>query len=167
MVFETLDESVAAFLNERCHLLSANRLALAHVRATRMPKPDAYAFLLDVISKEPLGPVVRDDDTQWINIVRWVVFATIVAEEKGVSAESLPALRDSVDPEVRRLLGFDGSAGETLGLDQAWAFRIIQQVGNYGEIFERNLGGDSGMGLERGINAPWTRGGLLFAPPFR
>jgi len=124
--------------------------------------------LSDVISKEPLGPAVRQGDEQWFNIVRWTLFALINAEEMEVAAAGVDELKaKSKKPDVRRLLGGEGSFGADLGLDADWAARAIKAVGNYGEIFNRNLGKDTPLAIERGINALWNAGGLLYAPPVR
>jgi general L-amino acid transport system substrate-binding protein len=138
------------------------------MRAVDAPEAEDYVILPDIISKEPLGPAVRRDDAEWFTVTRWVLFALIEAEEDGVTsanAESLAA--DSGNPAIRRLLGREDDMGALLGLDADWALRAIRQVGNYGEIYERNLGADGGIGLPRGMNALWTRGGLLYAPPAR
>ncbi len=167
IIFQSGDSRNGAFLRRRCDLLTTDSLELVEIRASNVPKPDDYVLLPDLISKEPLGPVVRDDDPQWFDIVKWVIYATIAAEEKGVTSANVAAMRGSEDPEVRRLLGVDPGLGETLGLDETWAARVIEQVGNYGEIFERNLGKNTPLGLERGLNALWTEGGLMYAPPLR
>jgi general L-amino acid transport system substrate-binding protein len=167
IVFQSKDSRDGAFLRRRCDLLTTDSLELVEIRAFNVPNPDDYLLLPELISKEPLGPVVRDGDPQWFDIVKWVIYATIAAEEKGVTSANVAAMRGSDDPEVRRLLGVDPGLGESLGLDEAWAARVIEQVGNYGEIFERNLGKDTALGLERGLNALWTEGGLMYAPPLR
>lgn len=161
------DTAVSSFFNRRCDLYTTDRLALAGQRASGTNKPDDYVIFPEVISKEPLGPVVRNDDPAWFAIVRWVALAMIAAEEKGVDSTNLASMRNSSDAEVKRLLGVEPGLGKALGLDDAWATRVIEQVGNYGQVFERNLGGGSPLRLERGINALWTKGGLLYAPPLR
>ncbi|SDR63592.1 general L-amino acid transport system substrate-binding protein [Rhizobiales bacterium GAS113] len=161
------DTSVSTFFSRRCDLYTTDRLALAGVRAGGSSKPNDYIIFPEIISKEPLGPVVRNDDAAWFAIVKWVGFAMIAAEEKGVSSTNLARMRDSSDPEVRRLLGVDAGLGKSLGLDETWASRVIEQVGNYGEVFDRNLGVGSPLRLERGLNALWTNGGLIYAPPLR
>jgi len=167
LTFESFEGHLGAFLRRRCDLLTTDRLELVGILASPVANPDDYVLFPEVISKEPLGPVVRDDDPQWFDIVKWVIYATIAAEEKGVTSANVAAMRGSEDPEVRRLLGVDPGLGEILGLDDAWAARVIEQVGNYGEIFERNLGQETPLGLERGLNALWTEGGLMYAPPLR
>ncbi len=165
MTFQSSEGPDGAFLRRRCDLLTKDRLQLVGILASRVANPGDYVLFPEVISKEPLGPVVRDDDPQWFDIVKWVIYATIAAEEKGVTSANVAAMKNSEDPEVRRLLGVDPGLGESLGLDDAWAIRIIEQVGNYGEIFERHLGKNTPLGLERGLNALWTQGGLMYAPP--
>ena len=167
MTFQSLEGRRSAFVRRRCDMSTTDRLVLVGFKISREPNPGDFVLFPDVISKEPLGPVVRDDDPQWFDIVKWVIYATIAAEEKGVTSANVAAMRGSEDPEVRRLLGVDPGLGETLGLDEAWAARVIEQVGNYGEIFERNLGKNTPLGLERGLNALWTEGGLMYAPPLR
>ncbi len=161
------DSAVSAFLSRRCDLYTTDRLALAGLRAAGTSKPDDYVVFSEIISKEPLGPIVRSDDAAWFTIVKWVAFAMIAAEEKGVASTNLAHMRNSSDPEIRRLLGVDPGLGKALGLDEAWAARLIEQVGNYGEVFERNLGAGSPLRLDRGVNALWTNGGLMYAPPLR
>jgi general L-amino acid transport system substrate-binding protein len=139
--------------------LHAERLGLA--------KPDDHIILPDIISKEPLGPAVRQGDEQWANIVKWTVFAMINAEELGVSSKTIDQAARSTKPEIKRLVGTDGNFGEQVGLTKDWAVRIIKQVGNYGEVFERNVGTDSRLGIPRGLNHLWTTGGILYAPPIR
>jgi general L-amino acid transport system substrate-binding protein len=164
---QTFEARNAAWASHRCDLVTDDRIALAIARAFETDRPSEYAILPDVISREPLGPAVRNDDPEWFAIVRWTLLALVVAEAKGVTAASLPGTQDETDPEVRRLLGIDPGLGAALGLDERWAFRAIQFVGNYGEIFERHLGRDSQVKLPRGLNALWTQGGLLYPPPFR
>jgi general L-amino acid transport system substrate-binding protein len=127
-----------------------------------------YIILPDLISKEPLGPVVRRGDEEWFTLVRWVLFALIQAEELGITRDNVQALRDaSTDPAVQRLLGNTGGFGKALGVDNDWVVRVVGAVGNYGEMFERNLGRGSVLNLERGLNRLWKQGGLMYAPPFR
>jgi general L-amino acid transport system substrate-binding protein len=148
-----------AFSNDRSSL-AANRLILTH--------PDDHLVLPETISKEPIGPVVRQGDQQWSHIVKWTLFATIAAEELGLTQVNVDDMRKNSDnPEIKRILGVGDDLGQKLGLSQDWAYNIIKQVGNYGEIFERNIGAKSPLKLERGTNALWKNGGLMFAPPFR
>ena len=139
--------------------LYAERLSLA--------KPDDHLILPDIISKEPLGPAVRQGDEQWANIVKWTVFAMINAEELGVSSKTIDRPSNPTSRKIKRLVGTDGNFGEQMGLTKDWAVRIIKQVGNYGEVFERNVGTGSRLGIPRGLNHLWTTGGILYAPPIR
>jgi general L-amino acid transport system substrate-binding protein len=133
-----------------------------------MAEPDAHMLLPGVISKEPLGPYVRQGDDEWFDIVRWTVFAMVNAEELGVTKANVDDLAATSDnPEIRRLLGLDGEFGKNLGLTNDWVARIVRHVGNYGESFDRNLGTGSPMQLPRGVNALWSQGGIQFAPPIR
>ena len=134
----------------------------------RFANPDDSVVLADVISKEPLGPMVRQGDEQWFNIVRWTLFALINAEELQITAAGADELMATAKkPNVLRLLGAEGTLGAGMGLDAFWALRAVKAVGNYGEIFERNLGKDTPLAIDRGINALWNAGGLLYAPPVR
>lgn len=154
---------------EGCDVFTADVSALAASRSL-LGNPGAHVILPDVISKEPLGPVVRQDDPAWADVVRWTVFATLLAEERGVTSKNVEDLRQtSPDPEVRRLLGVDGDMGGLLGLQSDWAFQVIRQVGAYGEIFHRDLGEESALELDRGLNALWNARvpGLMYAPPMR
>ncbi len=167
IVVRTVDESRANYLAEACDAYTTDVSALAAVRTT-FPDPSAHMILPEVISKEPLGPAIRHGDQDWADVVRWVLLATILAEELGVTAENVATLKDSAtNPEIRRLLGSEGALGGYLGLSDDWAFRVISTVGNYGQIFERGLGKDSTLNLERGLNRLWTDGGLHYAPPLR
>ena len=163
----TIDELVAAFQANTCDAYSADQSQLYAVRL-KMDKPGDYIILPDVISKEPLGPLVRQGDEQWFNIARWTLFALINAEELGVRGVGVEDAKvKNKKPDVRRLLGLEGTFGVDLGLDADWAARAIKASGNYGEIFERNLGKGSKLGIERGLNAPWNQGGILYVPPVR
>jgi general L-amino acid transport system substrate-binding protein len=132
-----------------------------------MARPDDHDILPDLLSKEPLGPVVRQDDFQWFNIVRWTNFAMLNAEEYGVSSETLEEALKSNQPDVRRLVGTEGNFGDQLGLSKDWVARIVRLVGNYAEVYDRNVGAKSRLKVPRGINALWTNGGILYAPPVR
>lgn len=167
LTFESFEGRLSAFMQRRCDLLTSDRLQLIGILASRLANPGAYVLLPEIISKEPLGPVVRDDDPQWFDIAKWIIYVIIAAEEKDVTSANVADMRRSKDPEVRRMLGVDPGLGKSLGLDEAWAARVIEQVGNYGEIFERNLGKNTPLGLERGLNALWIHGGLMYAPPLR
>jgi general L-amino acid transport system substrate-binding protein len=165
--FEKLDELIKAFDEGKCDTMTTDVSFLYAVRL-RLSNPDDALVLQDVISKEPLGPVIRQGDEQWFNIVRWTLFALINAEEMGITAVSVDTFKaDSKRADIRRLLGVEGSFGADMGLDKDWAARAIKAVGNYGEIFERNLGEQTPLQISRGINALWNAGGLLYAPPVR
>jgi general L-amino acid transport system substrate-binding protein len=167
VMFGKIDELVKAFDEGKCDTYTADLSQLYAVRL-KLANPDDSVVLADVISKEPLGPAVRQGDDQWLNIVRWTLFALINAEELGVTSAGVDGLAaESKSPPVRRLVGSEGSFGVDLGLDPAWALRAIKAGGNYGEVFNRNLGKDSPLAIERGINALWNGGGLLYAPPVR
>jgi len=167
VVFEKADEAVAAYEAGRCDAFTTDRSGLAAQRV-RLARPNDHMVLPEVISKEPLGPVVRHGDNQWGDIVRWTLNVLIIAEEKGVTSKNIERMRKrSKDPEIKRLLGVEGDLGKKLGLPNDWANQIIRQVGNYGEIYERNVGPDTPLKLERGLNRLWNRGGILYAPPMR
>lgn len=151
----------------KCDLMTADRAILATTRLSSGLPKDHFVLLPEIFSKEPLGLTVRDDDPQWFNIVHWSMLVMISAEEKGITSKNVDSFVHSTDPEIRRLLGLEGGLGVALGLDNEWAKRIIRTVGNYGEIFDRNLGPDTPMGMERGLNALWSKGGLMYAPPVR
>ena len=165
MMFDDIGEMVKAFDESKCDAYTADLSQLYAVRL-KLGNPDDSIVLPDVISKEPLGPAVRQGDEQWFNIIRWTLFVLIDAEELEVKAASVDTLKaESTKPNVRRLLGVEGTFGVDLGLDADWAARAIKAAGNYGEIFDRNLGKDSPLLIERGVNALWNAGGLLYAPP--
>jgi general L-amino acid transport system substrate-binding protein len=165
--FDTIDEVVAAYEAGKCDSYTADQSQLYAIRL-KLKAPEDHIILPDVISKEPLGPMVRQGDEQWFNIVRWTLFALVNAEELNVKAASVDDLKaNSKIPSVRRLLGLEGTFGADMGLDVDWAARAIKATGNYAEIFERNLGKGSKLGIERGINALWNAGGLLYVPPVR
>jgi len=165
--FGTIDEVVAAYEAGQCDSYTADQSQLYAIRL-KLKAPDDHIILPDVISKEPLGPMVRQGDEQWFNIVRWTLFALVNAEELDVKAASVDELKaNSKIPTIRRLLGLEGTFGADMGLDADWAARAIKATGNYSEMFERNLGKGSKLGIERGINALWNAGGLLYVPPVR
>ena len=166
LAFDTSDQTVRAYKAGRCDVLTGDKSQLYALRI-ELEKPEDAVVLPEVISKEPLGPVVRQGDDGWFNIVKWTLFAMINAEESGVTSVNIDELKTSSNQNIRRLLGLEGVKGKGLGLKDDWAYQIIRQVGNYGEVFERNVGGGSPLKIERGLNALWTRGGLLYAPPFR
>ena len=166
VVFDTHDATAAAFDNGRCDVLTSDQSQLYGLR-THLSKPEDAIVLPEVISKEPLGPVVRQGDDAWFNIVKWSLNAMIQAEELGVTQANVDEMKKSKSPAVRRLLGLEGIAGKGLGLNDDWAYQIIKQVGNYGEIFERNVGTGSPMKISRGLNALWSKGGIMYTPPIR
>jgi len=167
VVIEALDELNAAFFAGRCDVLTTDASGLAGIRASVASNPDDYVILPELISKEPLAPVVRHGDDQWFDAVKWAVYGLIEAEEKGITSANVDEKVKSADPTVQRLLGAQPGMGAALGLDDKWAYRMIKEVGNYGEIFERNVGAKTPLKLERGLNALWTNGGLMYAPPVR
>lgn len=159
--------SIASRLaNGECLAYSGDVSDLGAIRA-KLPRPDAFAIVPDRLSKEPLSPVVRSGDAAFFGIVRWTIFALINAEELGITAANVDTMRRSDNLDVQRLLGVNAGNGRALGLDEAWAYRAIKMVGNYGEVFERNLGRGSPIKLDRGANQLWTKGGIMYAPPLR
>jgi general L-amino acid transport system substrate-binding protein len=167
LVIEKLDEVENAYFAGRCDAYTTDRSGLAATRAQKASNPDDHIILPDVISKEPLAPAVRHGDDEWFDIVKWVMYGLIGAEEKGITAENVDQMLKSDDPEVKRMLGVSAGLGKALHLDEKWLYNIVKQIGNYGEIFERNVGKESPLKLERGVNALWTKGGLMYAMPFR
>lgn len=167
VVFERNEEARAAYLAGRCDVYSTDTSILSATRATLARDPAEHVILPEIISKEPLTPVVRQGDDQWFDIVRFVQFALIEAEERGITRGNLDTMRTSPNPDIRRLLGVTPGNGRALGLDESWAANAIRAVGNYGEMFERNLGPETALGLPRGLNALWSAGGLMYAPPLR
>lgn len=167
VVIESKKELNTAFFGGRCDVHVQSTSGLSSARATVAPNPDDYIILPGVYGKDPMGPVVRQGDPQWKDIVAWTVYAMMEAEENGVTSKNVDSFLKSKDANIARLLGSKGKLGENLGLDNQWAYRVIKQIGNYGEIFDRNVGKESPLKLSRGINDLWTRGGLLYAPPFK
>lgn len=167
LVFDTSDQTGQAFAAGRCDVLTSDISQLAALRS-RLDDPESAYILPQLISKEPLGPVVRQGDDAFFNVIKWSLFAQINAEELGVTSANVDEMLNSEDPEIQRLLGTGGNnLGQPIGLEADWAYNIISQVGNYGEIFERNVGPNTPLGLPRGVNALWTDGGIMFAPPIR
>jgi general L-amino acid transport system substrate-binding protein len=165
--FKENEQAIGAYDEGRCDAYTTDASGLAAERTT-MKDPSENIILPEIISKEPLGPVVRHGDNQWGDIVRWSHFATLIAEEKEITQANVgDVMASSTDPEVRRFLGVEDKMGEGLGLSNDWAVNIIKAVGNYGEIFERNVGLKTPLALARGLNDLWTRGGLQYAPPVR
>jgi general L-amino acid transport system substrate-binding protein len=167
VVIAELNELEAAFVSGRCDVYTTDASGLASFRAARSGDPNAFLILPERISKEPLAPTVRQGDDQWFDIVKWVVYALIQAEESAITQANVEDLKKSDDPNIKRMLGVTPGMGKALGLDEEWMVRAIKAVGNYGEIFERNVGKNSSLKLERGQNDLWTRGGLMYAMPIR
>jgi general L-amino acid transport system substrate-binding protein len=167
VVIEQFNEVVNAFAAGRCDVFTTDASGLASIRVSKMTNPDDYLVLPEIISKEPLGPFVRQGDDRWLNIVKWSLHAMIGAEELGITSANVDEQLKSANPNVQRLLGVTPGAGKNLGLDEKWAYHIVKQVGNYGESFERNVGQDSPLKIQRGLNAQWTDGGLMYALPVR
>jgi general L-amino acid transport system substrate-binding protein len=168
VLLDTTDVLIKALLSGRCDVASSDSSNLASIRGAGVPNPDDFVILPDRISKEPLGPLVRRGDDQWMDVVRWSMMAMLEAEEAGVTSANVDEmLATSTNPVVQRLLGKSGDFGKLMGLDNAWAYNIIKQVGNYSETYERNVGKGSSLKLDRGPNALWSKGGLMYAIPFR
>lgn len=166
IVFDTSEQTVQGFAAGRCDVLTSDRSQLAALRS-KLNDPSSAEILPNTISKEPLGPVVRQGDDQWFNIVKWVLFAQINAEELGITSDNVEKMLKSDNPNIQRLLGTDGDMGAKLGLPDDFGQKVVKQVGNYGEMYNRNVGPDTPLGLDRGLNALWTDGGILYAPPLR
>ncbi|HXW24156.1 MAG TPA: amino acid ABC transporter substrate-binding protein [Xanthobacteraceae bacterium] len=166
VTFATNDETVKAYEGGRCDVFTTDSSGLYGERL-RFAKPDDHMVLPEIISKEPLGPSVRHGDDQWFDIVKWVHFAMLNAEEADVSQKTVDEALKSENPDVKKLVGTEGNYGEQLGLTKDWVVRIVRHVGNYGEVFERNVGQGSPLKIARGLNALWTKGGLQYAPPIR
>ena len=171
MKYETVheasaDDMVAAYQDGKCDVLTTDASGLFAMRQ-QLAKPADSVILPDIISKEPLGPAVRQDDMQWFNIVKWVNFAMLNAEELGVSSKTIDEALKSQKPAVKRLVGTEGDFGKPFGLTQDWAVRVVRTVGNYAEVFDRNVGAHSKLGIPRGLNELWNNGGIQYAPPIR
>ena len=168
VLLDTTDVLIKTLLSGRCDAASSDSSNLASIRGAGLPNPDDFVILPDRISKEPLGPMVRQSDDKWLDIVRWSMMAMIEAEENGVTSDNADKmLAESTNPTVQRLLGKSGDFGKLIGLDNAWALHIVKQVGNYSESYERNVGMGSSLKLDRGPNALWSKGGLMYPIPFR
>ncbi|HEX3952510.1 MAG TPA: amino acid ABC transporter substrate-binding protein [Stellaceae bacterium] len=167
VVIEKIDELVAAFFSGRCDAYTTDASGLASVRSGRASNPDDYVILPERISKEPLAPAVRQGDAQWHDIVDWAIYALMEAEEKGITQKNVDDMLKSDDPSIKRILGVTPGMGKALGVDEKWVYNEIKAVGNYGEIFERNLGMGGPLKLERGLNNLWTKGGLIYPMPIR
>ncbi|MDQ2137913.1 amino acid ABC transporter substrate-binding protein [Alcaligenaceae bacterium A4P071] len=166
VVIDKFDEIVRAFTANRCDAFTTDKSQLASIRTT-LENPDKYEILPEDFSKEPLGPMVRQGDDPWLNVVRWSLFAQIEAEEYGITSKNVDDMLKSPNPNVQRILGVSPGMGKNMGVDEKWAYTIIKQVGNYGEVFERNLGQGSAMKLPRGVNASYKQGGVMYAWPVR
>jgi general L-amino acid transport system substrate-binding protein len=166
IAFGTADEAVKAYESGRCDVFTTDVSGL-YAERLKLASPADHVVLPEVISKEPLGPMVRHGDDQWFDLVKWVLFAMINAEELGITQKNVDEMAKSDKPELRRALGSDGNLGEQLGLTKDWVIRIVKTVGNYGEAFDRNVGAGSKLGIARGLNQLWTKGGIQYAPPIR
>ena len=167
VVIDKVTEVVRAFESGRCDAFTDDASQLAAVRATQVANPDDYEILPERFSKEPLGPMVRQGDENWLGIVRWTLFALLEAEEYGITQKNVDEMLKSQNPNVQRILGVTPGAGKNMGLDEKWAYNAIKAVGNYGEIFDRNVGKNSKLGLQRGTNALWSQGGAMYPWPIR
>lgn len=167
VVIQELTDIEKAFFEGRCDAYTTDASGLASTRAARAGNAADYVILPEIISKEPLGPAVRQGDFEWFNIVKWTTYGLIAAEEKGITQANVDQMKNSNDPEVKRMLGSTPGMGKNLGLPEDWLAKAIKSVGNYGEIFERNVGAKTPLKLDRGLNALWTDGGLMYAMPFR
>jgi len=166
IAFGTADEAVKAYESGRCDVFTTDVSGL-YAERLKLANPADHVVLPEVISKEPLGPMVRHGDDQWFDLVKWVLFAMINAEELGITQKNIDEMVKSDKPELKRAFGTDGNLGEQLGLTKDWVIRIVKAVGNYGEAFDRNVGGGSNLGIARGLNQLWTKGGIQYAPPIR
>ncbi|HUV32488.1 MAG TPA: amino acid ABC transporter substrate-binding protein [Devosiaceae bacterium] len=166
VLYEDKDDLITAYRTGLCDVLTANATRLFAIRSA-LGDQAGHRILPERLSKEPIGPVIRSGDNQWRNIVQWTLFAMINAEELGVSSMNVDSMTESRNPAIRRLLGLEGDFGSALGLTPGWARNIIAGVGNYAQVFDRNLGASSPLGMIRGQNALWTKGGLMYAPPIR
>ena len=164
VVIEKLEEVTNAYFAGRCDVYTTDHSGLISTRASRAPKPEEHIILPEIISKEPLGPAVRQGDDRWFDIVKWALFAMLEAEEMGLSSKNIDQQANSTNPNIQRFVGTSGDIGKMLGVDNKWAFNIVKQVGNYGESFDANL---KPLGFERGLNRLWNQGGLMYAPPIR
>jgi general L-amino acid transport system substrate-binding protein len=170
VVIEKVDEIRAAFFSGRCDVYTTDASSLAATRAANVPPPrtfDDFLILPEIISKEPLGPVVRHGDNQFADVVRWALYAMVEAEEYGITSKNVDEMLKSENPTIKRILGVTPGMGKALGVEEKWVYNIVKQVGNYGESFERNVGKDSPLKIDRGLNRLWTQGGLQYAPPIR
>jgi general L-amino acid transport system substrate-binding protein len=166
VTFLSLQEALGAYESGRCNAYTTDASGLYSSRL-KLAKPDDHVVLPEIISKEPLAPFVRQGDSQWFDVIRWTHFAMLIAEEDGITKANVDEMLKSQAPEIKRVLGVEGNFGEQLGLTKDWVYRIVKHVGNYGEIFDHNVGEGSPLKIKRGLNALWTKGGLQYAPPIR
>jgi len=166
VAFGTADETIKAYENGRCDVFTSD-ISQLYAERLKLAVPGDHVVLPEVISKEPLGPLVRAGDDQWFDVVKWTLFAMIDAEELGITQKNVDEMAKSPKPELKRVLGTDGNLGEQLGLTKDWVVRIVKAVGNYGEVFDRNVGAGSKLGIARGLNQLWNKGGIQYAPPIR
>jgi general L-amino acid transport system substrate-binding protein len=166
ITYDKSDESAKALESGRCDVLTSDQSQL-YAQRIKLSKPDDFVVLPDVISKEPLAPLVRHGDDEWFDLVKWAQFALVNAEDLGINSKNVDEMKKSTNPDVKRFLGVEGDKGKDLGMSNEWAYNIVKQVGNYGEVFERNIGQDSPLKIARGLNALWSKGGLQYAPPIR
>jgi general L-amino acid transport system substrate-binding protein len=170
VVIEKVDEIRAAFYAGRCDVYTTDVSSLAATRAANVPppaKPEDFVILPEIISKEPLGPMVRHGDNQFTDIIRWTQYAMLEAEEYGITSKNVDEMLKSENPTIKRILGVTPGMGKALGVDEKWVYNIIKQVGNYGESYDRHVGPNSLLKIDRGVNKLWTQGGLQYAPPIR
>jgi general L-amino acid transport system substrate-binding protein len=166
IAFATADETIKAYESGRCDVFTTDASGL-YAERLKLANPADHIVLPEIISKEPLGPMVRHGDDQWFDIVKWTLFAMITAEELGITQKNVDEKAKSDNPELKRVFGTDGNLGEQLGLTKDWVVRIVKAVGNYGESFDRNVGPGSKLGIARGLNNLWNKGGIQYAPPIR
>src|SRR4029078_4187638 len=166
IAFATADETIKAYDGGRCDAFTTD-VSQLYAEKLKLAAPNDHVILTEIISKEPLRPSVRHGDDQWFDIVKWVHYAMLNAEEAGITSKNVDEMTKSTNPDIRRLLGVEGNYGEQLGLTKDWAYRVIKHVGNYSEIFEKNVGEGSPLKISRGLNRLWTKGGLQYAPPVR
>jgi general L-amino acid transport system substrate-binding protein len=166
LALPTAEESLKAYDDRKCDVLTSD-VSQLYAERLKLSAPDSHIILPEVISKEPLGPAVRQGDDQWFNLVKWTLYSLINAEELGVKSATIDDAVKSANPNIRRLVGTEGEFGAQLGVANDWAARAVRAVGNYGEIYERNVGTQSKLSIPRGLNALWTQGGIQYAPPVR
>lgn len=166
VAFGTADETIKAYESGRCDVFTSD-VSQLHAELLKLTNPGDHAVLPEVISKEPLGPMVRHGDDQWFDIVKWSLYAMVSAEELGITQKNVDEMAKSDKPELKRVFGIDSNLGEQLGLTRDWVSRIVKAVGNYGEAFDRNVGAGSRLGIARGLNQLWNKGGIQYAPPIR